>query len=340
MRKLFNLKSWLTIPEAARHLSTICSEDVCESDVLRLALDGHLKLSVNFVNFAMARKGRIINFPDEKLIEALIRGETPEELRKITFPAGVLSANERADIDDTKFPDDIFNGALKLRKDTYLALSDEVTVLKGIWDLPMLGGDKLDIEHLYQGMTGGPEVTLSNFEGAFVESLDGEFLCQLQEDFDDNPFQRGSNAQLQELKSKIINEKVPEQKASEMTEAYRKDRMDFLERRKSRKLLNNYYPAHGLPDDSVLVVRTDEIRAFERRLLGQEDAEKPLTTRERNGLLTVIAALCEYADIKPSEHGAAARISRLTEDLGASLGSAAIKKYLDDIPQALESKRK
>jgi hypothetical protein len=38
--KLFKLKKWLTVPEAARHLSTLFEEAVSEADVLRLVLDG------------------------------------------------------------------------------------------------------------------------------------------------------------------------------------------------------------------------------------------------------------------------------------------------------------
>ncbi len=52
MSKLFKLKEWLTLPDAAKHLAIAFGEEVGEADVLRLALDGHLKLSVNFVNKA------------------------------------------------------------------------------------------------------------------------------------------------------------------------------------------------------------------------------------------------------------------------------------------------
>lgn len=55
--KLFKLKEWLTVPEAAKYLSLIFGEDVSEAEVLRLCLDGHLKLSVNFVNHAEAKRG-------------------------------------------------------------------------------------------------------------------------------------------------------------------------------------------------------------------------------------------------------------------------------------------
>ena len=47
---LYKLKEWLTAPDAAAHLSMALVEDVTEADVLQLALDGQLTLSVNFVN--------------------------------------------------------------------------------------------------------------------------------------------------------------------------------------------------------------------------------------------------------------------------------------------------
>lgn len=44
---LYRLKKWLTVPDAAAHLSIAFGEEVTEADVLRLGLDGHLTLSVN-----------------------------------------------------------------------------------------------------------------------------------------------------------------------------------------------------------------------------------------------------------------------------------------------------
>jgi hypothetical protein len=40
LKKLPKLKDWLTVPDAARHLSILFGDDVSEADVLRLALDG------------------------------------------------------------------------------------------------------------------------------------------------------------------------------------------------------------------------------------------------------------------------------------------------------------
>ena len=61
MKKLYQLKKWLNIEDAARHLTIVFGEPVSEADVLQLGLDGHLKLSVNFVNGAVARYGKVVN---------------------------------------------------------------------------------------------------------------------------------------------------------------------------------------------------------------------------------------------------------------------------------------
>ncbi|MDO9141855.1 MAG: hypothetical protein Q7U38_16165, partial [Methylobacter sp.] len=64
--KLLKFKEWLTVSEAAKHLSAICDEEVSEADVLRLALDGHLKLSVNFVNHTSAKQGNVVPYREAR----------------------------------------------------------------------------------------------------------------------------------------------------------------------------------------------------------------------------------------------------------------------------------
>lgn len=68
--KLFNLKEWLTVADAAKHLAIVFDEEVTEADVLRLALDGRLQISVYFVNYARARCGNIVG-PEEAKFEEL-----------------------------------------------------------------------------------------------------------------------------------------------------------------------------------------------------------------------------------------------------------------------------
>ena len=69
MSKLFQLKEWLNISEAARHLSIVFREQVAEADVLRLALDRQLTLSVNFVNHRARGEKRLPRFKDAQFWE-------------------------------------------------------------------------------------------------------------------------------------------------------------------------------------------------------------------------------------------------------------------------------
>ena len=66
MSKLLKLKEWLTTDEAAKRLSISAGEEVTEADILRLALDGHLTLSVYLVNHAKALTGRFVPFSETK----------------------------------------------------------------------------------------------------------------------------------------------------------------------------------------------------------------------------------------------------------------------------------
>lgn len=56
MRKLLMLKEWLTLDEAAARLSITAGEDVSEADILRLAIDNHLQLSVYMDDTIPGRK--------------------------------------------------------------------------------------------------------------------------------------------------------------------------------------------------------------------------------------------------------------------------------------------
>ncbi len=56
MSTLSSPKEWVTLAEAARHMSEIFSEEVTEVDMLQLALDGELTLSLDLLDGADARR--------------------------------------------------------------------------------------------------------------------------------------------------------------------------------------------------------------------------------------------------------------------------------------------
>jgi len=159
--KLFKLKEWLILADAAQHLSAVFGEDVKEADVLQLALNGHLKLSVRFVNGTRALCGRVVPLEDAETFEVrenLNSGKTIKVTR-----------------------------GLQIREGEILELDKEIRTLEGVWDLPMIGAERLDVEHDFENQTGGPAVSLICLDGVLVEGLDGT-LCQLQSHFSDNEY--------------------------------------------------------------------------------------------------------------------------------------------------------
>ena len=238
MAKLFDLKEWLTVADAGRHLAIVFGEEVCEADVLHLALDGRLRLSVNFVNHATARCGKIIQIDEAEYKEVpSLNGE-----QRVRLYGGPTLHSEG-------------------RESHVVKLEESVSVLAGVYDLPMIGGERLDIEHKYQHQTGGPAGTLQTLDGAFVETRDG-LLCQLREEGKD-------------------------------------------------------YPAARLPDDAVLVVRTDALREFEQSING-----RPRQT-DRDHVSDMLATLNQAA---AKFWGNADRNDRSTHVLNATIEAWLIKK--------------
>jgi len=249
--KLFKLKEWLTVPDAARHLSIIFGEEVSEADLLRLALDGHLKLSVYFVNHAVARCGKVVSH---------------EEIESVFSNLPNLHSVEKDN------PPVRMMKNINLDGESFLNLDDDVKTISGVWDLSMGGSDRLDVERRYQYLTDGPEVTLDILEGAFVERKDG-IMCIIQESFDENPFRKGSMAELREIEEYIASNNMEEEKAKDLLSQHKKNRKEYLGKRRKEKRVNDYYTADGLPHDSVLVVRTEALIDLQERLSPEESTK-------------------------------------------------------------------
>lgn len=288
MSKLFRLKEWVTLSEAKTRLSTTLKEFVTEADLLRLALDGRLQLSVHFVNHAMARHGSI---------------EAPENARYATSLDGHSQVRLGIQLD---------NGDV-------IAMEREVIKLTGVFDLAMIGGKQLDIEQKFQELTSGPEVTLIDSDGVFV--IAGSKYFQLQEDYEDNPFQAGSRASLDRLRSLISSKNLNEQKANDLLNLHKEEREVFLAHIKSSPA-SRYFPAARLPDDAVLVIRTGALIDFEKSLEEKsDDAEKPLRVRQETTYLNIIAALVIFIkEPRPGRNSEAQIITQLVENYGEKQG--------------------
>lgn len=279
MSKLFKLKEWVTIPEAARYLSQILNEPVAESDVLQLALDKHIKISVDFPNRAKARMGRVIPFKDVPMRElpSLRDGEI------LRYPDGYPLR-------------DIASGDSLTEETPFIHFDKDVVSINGLWDLALQGCERLDIEHDLQQLIGGPEVTLINLEGTFLNRRDGTWAA-LQDRFEDRTVEDVNGTK--------------------------------------RKIKGSYFPAGGLGTDCTRVIRTSEIVEFQARLEGTT-TETPLSTKERNTLLTIIAVLCNECKLDYSKHAkTAGLIQGAAQFMKISIGETTIENHLKKIPDAL-----
>lgn len=146
-------------------------------------------------------------------------------------------------------------------------------------------------------------------------------MCQLQEDFDDNEFQMGSNAALEKLKLRIVVEGMKPKKADALLKQHEENRKVFQEERKSKPAKENYYPASGMPEDSVLVVRTEALRDFEKAISNQ-----PTPVVRDESLIAVIAALlAQWPNRKPPS---GKDLEKAAQSIGLKISDDTIRKAL------------
>lgn len=201
---ILKLRDWLSIDEAARRLAAAFDEPVTAADVLRFGLDSSspLTLSVNFLNHAHAIVGKCV-----PMTEA-------ERVPGIPFPAGLE-------------PYEVILG-LQLENDQVVQFERSVRSVEGVWDLPMVGGERIAVENAYQRAVGGPPVELINMDGSFAVDPSGKCWLSLQDEF---------------------GEEYPDRKGDE-----------------------RFFPASGLPEGSMLVVRTEELGRLIRSTLEADAA--------------------------------------------------------------------
>ena len=324
MSKLFVLKNWLTLDEAASFLSGTLQEPVTVPDLLRLALDGHLVLSANFVNGTTVNLGERKNWDDARLVlfPDLCQSEPfrlePELATLLKdFPKHGTRQEQHEWLSSNREISEhpkivIFIAGDRISEDSVLEWKKEIASIQGIWDLPNSGGALLDVEHLLQSLVSGVEVTGTCLDGAFVVSRDGQTYARLLEHYENNPYiKEQENVQDQITRIRKYPYGDP----------------------------NSYYPRGGLPDDAPIVVRPAALTAFLAVVAGDvggTDAliEKPLEERERASLLRIIRALEVMAKLPP--RGAATSIEAQLQKLGFSKPSEATIRKVIEQARALE----
>jgi hypothetical protein len=206
MSKLFGLKEWLTLPEAARRLTDTFKEQVTDADVLRFALDGRLKLSVLFANFTTARYGKVTPIEDASYREFILGGK--KTVREYSGPVFYTNGKESH----------------------ALNLAEGVVQVSGVYDLPMIGNEVVDVENKFRQLSSIPKIEYSGRDNFYIQGKEDMTLAMLMEcvfgDGDEDAIER-----LQRLGD------VPK--------------------------IDDYYPASTMPTDSIFVVRALLLKEFE-----------------------------------------------------------------------------
>jgi hypothetical protein len=136
MSKLFKLKEWLTVPDAAKHLTNMFGEDVTVADVLMLAIDGHLRLSIRCINPVKLLRGQIVPVQVAK--------------RKPMSPKVMAAIEDMASFKHgaaTKFKESpmVFCGA-EINRENVFESCGTPEYLRGVFDLLLIGDDRLAVE--------------------------------------------------------------------------------------------------------------------------------------------------------------------------------------------------
>lgn len=289
MSKLFKLKNWLTLADAAKYLTSVFEEEVTEADVLQLTLDGHLRLSVYFHREACAERYNKISLDKYNLFE---------DVNTLTYECHAQN-NENALIEATYENIDGEPFTAKYRCvvgncEAWQQTGEYINVI-GMWDLPLLFNEAALIKNIYYA-------SINHYS---IPKPDGYYGISIAD----------SDGCIFGLSERICDS--------------------------ARGHLKYHTPANDLPEDSIFVIRTATLREFEQSVNDTPAVtEKPIITTERNSLLTVIAALCDYSAIKHQERGAAAQLVNMTQEIGAAVSDDTIRKILKQIPDALESRTK
>ena len=188
MSKLLKLKEWLTVLDASRHLSILFEEEVGEADVLRLALDGHLRLSVRFLEPSPALCGRII---------------TVDDTSECFDPSSISDHDEREDRAGKS------KRVLIDRRDKQVLDIEGEYHVEGVWDLLMRGGERSYVEDQYQNLINGPRVYPYLLDdGIYLVKQSGDMACRLRPELPDGGIPNESflvvrTAALHELETRI-----------------------------------------------------------------------------------------------------------------------------------------
>jgi hypothetical protein len=171
MSKLWSLKRWLPLAQAAQHIATLTDDlEVNVADILQLALEGEIKLSVVFTNGVLARFCTTVDPTTVKFSDVpSIDGQRTIRI----FDGGTIFHAPQGDVFQA-------NGEVG-----WLEVGEP-------YDLVMLGGERADVQRHFWRLSGSTMEDTTNFHGTFVEHRLGHVYYQLMDKLTDTYYPLGN----------------------------------------------------------------------------------------------------------------------------------------------------
>lgn len=291
--KLSRLKKWLTLDDSAKFLSLLSSEEITVTDLLHMALQGDLTLSINLVNSYVAKIGSKIPIHEARLRRApslkdMGAGKPFEEIEgeeKKAFIKALVESHkqnsdpdlERGGVDKPELPR--FDTTLFFEGEVFADYSatlkferDIIQRISGLWDLPMFGAEALVIQDAFYSAINGPAPDWVSLCGVFLKHPTANQWANLCAPFDE----------------------------------------------KNVKLIpDNFYPSSELPEREPIVIRRDELQRFadtlnepSPTLPAATDDDSEVARLQRTVAALALGLMREYPKYR---HGDKPNISKLTD---------------------------
>lgn len=232
-------RPWLPLPEAVKYLSDQGIGDGTEAFILRLALDKRIKVSVKFTKPTWANPCQWVFYDAENLKAARSNKMYPDELKWHETTDGPKLAS------------------LYLGDNKFLNIQDKEWIsVGGVWDLPMIDGDWMEIEQKWRSLTGLSRDSRRVMYGVFLEGDDGA-VCRLKDLFNVSEYQAAHKERLREQQRQNAANNLTRENSELLLKLIEDERESFLKKRLRIK-------EFSLPEDSSFVVRTDALIGFEK----------------------------------------------------------------------------
>ncbi|KLP35548.1 hypothetical protein [Enterobacter ludwigii] len=298
-------RQWLSIEESARYLTGEIKSPLHPQDVYRLALDGHLNLSLYFPSVVYGRRVRMVQ-------------------RSMHSLAGLLdnftTENRGVYLGLSFEPDRLIDYAEP--EDTALSF------IKGIQDIPLLGDERLVAETFFCQFSQLPLPRRSgDTPRGLLLNMGDKGLYQVQRFLQ---VQTEMDAMRREAEASGVADALIRPFLSEF-EALRQITPWHKE------AWRRYVPAVSLPPDAYFVVRMEVLDDLVRRALSKETEVRP-TTRTVNGQAQLIKSLLalhygEEVARNPRRHfdGKRGKIRMALEAMGLPCpGGQTVARWLED----------